>query len=69
MGKTEYFVYCGFFITHYWTERFVQIPKGEFFEVPLYLMVELLFSTRVEYRNSTSWPLNSRNRPSTSIWI
>ena len=34
MEKTEYFVYCGFFITHYWVERFAQIPKGVFLEVP-----------------------------------
>ena len=34
MEKTEYFVYCDFFITHIWIERFAQIPKGEFLEVP-----------------------------------
>ena len=34
MEKTEYFVYCGFFITHFWGERFAQSPKGEFLEVP-----------------------------------
>ena len=26
--KTEYFVYCGFFITHLWIERFAQRSKG-----------------------------------------
>ena len=30
----EYFVYCGVFKRHLWTERFVQSPKGEFLEVP-----------------------------------
>ena len=34
MEKAEYFVYCDFFITHLWMERFAQIPKGEFLEVP-----------------------------------
>ena len=34
MEKTEYLVYCGFFITHYWAKRFAQIAKGEFLEVP-----------------------------------
>ena len=34
LEKTEYFVYCGFFKTNFWGERFVQIPKGEFLEVP-----------------------------------
>ena len=34
MEKTEYFVYCGFFITHLWAERFAQNPKGVFLEVP-----------------------------------
>ena len=35
MEKTEYFVYCGFFITHLWDERFTQNPEGEFLEVPI----------------------------------
>ena len=30
----EYFVYCGVFKTYLWVERFAQIPKGEFLEVP-----------------------------------
>ena len=34
MEKAEYFVYCDFFIRHLWMERFAQIPKGEFLEVP-----------------------------------
>ena len=34
MEKTEYLVYCGFFIMNYWGERFVQIAKGEFSELP-----------------------------------
>ena len=34
MEKAEYFVYCDFFITHLWMERFTQMPKGEFLEVP-----------------------------------
>ena len=34
MEKTEYLVYFGFSITHYWVERFAQIAKGEFLEVP-----------------------------------
>ena len=34
MEKTAYFVYGGFFISHFWGKRFVQIPKGEFLEVP-----------------------------------
>ena len=37
MEKTEYFVYCGFFIMHLWIERFVQMPKGEYLEVPFTL--------------------------------
>ena len=41
MEKPEYFVYCGFFITHLWIERFAQIPKGEFLELPY----NLSFST------------------------
>ena len=34
LEKTEYFVYCGFFKMNFWDERFVQIAKGEFLEVP-----------------------------------
>ena len=34
MEKTEYFVYCGFFMTHLRGERFVPSPKGEFLEMP-----------------------------------
>ena len=34
MEKTEYFVYCGFFMAHLWGKRFAHIPKGEFLEVP-----------------------------------
>ena len=37
MEKAEYFVYCDFSITHLWIERFGQIPKGEFLEVPFIL--------------------------------
>ena len=39
MEIPEYFVYCGIFITHRWGKRFVQIAKGEFFEVPYNLAV------------------------------
>ena len=35
MEKTEYFVYCGFFIMHDWTKRFVQIAKEVFLGVPI----------------------------------
>ena len=35
MEKSEYFVYCGFFITHDWVKRFAQITKGRFVEVPI----------------------------------
>jgi hypothetical protein len=35
MEKPKYFVYCGFFITHLWVERFIQSPKGKFLEVPI----------------------------------
>ena len=34
MKIPEYFVYCGIFITHTRGNRFAQIAKGEFFEVP-----------------------------------
>ena len=34
MEKAEYFVYCGFFITHYWSKRLGQIAKGKFLGVP-----------------------------------
>ena len=34
LEKTEYFVYCGFFKMNFWGDRFVQIAKGEFLEVP-----------------------------------
>ena len=34
MEIPEYFVYCGIYITHSWGERFAQIAKGEFLEVP-----------------------------------
>ena len=27
---SEYFMYCGIFIVHYWDERFVQIAKEDF---------------------------------------
>lgn len=34
MAIPEYVVYCGIFITHRWSERFVQTANGEFGEVP-----------------------------------
>ena len=34
MKAPEYFVYCGVFMTHFWSERFAHSPKGEFLEVP-----------------------------------
>ena len=40
MKKTEYFVYCGFFIRHLWGERFVPWPKGEFLEIAYYYSKE-----------------------------
>ena len=35
MKAPEYFVYCGVFMTHFWSERFAHSPKGEFLEVPI----------------------------------
>jgi len=35
MEKSECFLYCDFFITHLWDERFAQIPKGEFLDMPI----------------------------------
>jgi len=42
MEKAECFVYCGFFITYFWSERFAQRPKGEFLEVPCSLIFKWL---------------------------
>ena len=49
LEKTEYFVYCGFFKRNFWGERFVQITKGEFLEVPCSLL-NILIVGRGYYR-------------------
>ena len=46
LEKTEYFVYCGFFKMNFWGDRFVQIAKGEFLEVPVYLTMVALVRQR-----------------------
>jgi len=34
MEMSEYFMYCGIFIVHYWDERFVKIAKEDFLRRP-----------------------------------
>ena len=56
MKKAEYFVYCDFFITHLWMERFAQIPKGEFLEVPCSLKCSAPQKKYVIARRDATYP-------------
>ena len=47
--------------------RDLGVPDIRRYQAFGYLIVWLLFNTGTLYRNSTSWPLKSRNRSSTSI--